>query len=339
MNFRSLGLRLLLIPLTQLGSSAFASVLCEKEQGVFSAKLYAGSQIFTQSPSPSSSYGTATTVSSRTSQNVYRDKSYIDTTTTTNSTNGPLAGGELVYKLPRSRFSLGVGYTYSSFDSASTQKYSTTTNATATLDPSVTTVYSTNYQSTSTLQSTQTFDQSTIRLSGYYDLSKKEWPIKPYAIAAFVATNTRSNGYSENLTDYSYNIRYSDGSAASGSGTANPNENYTRTVGTSSAWSYNPEIGIGLDIPVAKSLSLGSELRYIPTNTASTMPILALGYLKYNFSSPSSPSNAIGCEALEVNGKSAAAVKALLQEATLNDLNELTQYLKKKKEMNVPINR
>lgn len=339
MKSRSLSLRLMLIPLVQLGSSALASVLCEKEQGVFSAKLYAGSQIFTQSPSPSSSYGSSSTISSLTSQNVYRDKSYTDTTATISSTNGPLAGGELVYKLPRSRFSLGVGYTYSSFDSTITSKYSATTNTTATLDPSITTVYGVNYQSTTTHQSTQTFDESTIRLSGYYDLSKKEWPIKPYAIAAFVATNTRSNGYSMNLTNYSYNTKNSEGSAASRSGTASPNDNYTTTNGTSSAWSYNPEIGIGLDVPLAKSLSLGSELRYIPRNTDSTMPILALGYLKYNFSSPSSPSSAIGCEALEVNVKSAAAVKALLQEATLNDLNELTQYLKKKKEMNAPINR
>jgi len=328
-----------LIPLTQLGSLGIASVLCEKEQGVFSAKLYAGSQIFTQSPAPSTSYGSTTTFSSRNSQNVYRDKTYTDTTTTTNSTNGPLAGGELVYKLPRSSFSLGVGYTYSTFDSANVSKFSSTSNTTATLDPSITTVYGVNYQSTSTFQSTQTIDQSTIRLSGYYDLSKKEWPIKPYAIAAFVATNTRSNAYTSNVTDYSYNIKYNDGSRASGAGTAGPNENYETTFGTSSQWSYNPEIGIGLDVPLAKSLSLGSELRFIPMNTNSTMPIIALGYLKYNFSSGGNTSGVTKCEALEVKGKSAEAVKALLQEATPDDLNELTQYLKKKRELNAPINR
>jgi hypothetical protein len=314
---------------------AVASLLCEKPGGTFSAKLFAGSQIFTQSPSPSSSSGSYSQVKSRTSSSVYRDTSYSEYQTTTNNSTGPLAGGELIYSFPGSRVSLGTGYSYSTYDSSSNQnntyKFS---DAGSTCDPGVTCIFS-NGQVSSSYSSVQTVDQTNIRLSGYYDLSKSGWRIKPYAIAAFVATNTRYNAYTSTLSGGSANIQYSDNTSFSGSTTGN--DRNTSTTGTTSSWSFSPEIGVGFDVPVSKQVSLGSELRYIPTNIDSTMPINVLGYLKYNFVSSSTAKQTAPCETLEIKGSSAGAVKDLLKEASPSEIKELADYIKAKRQLNQKI--
>jgi hypothetical protein len=328
-------LRFLVIATASANAPVFASLLCEKPSGTFSAKLFAGSQIFTQSPSPSITSASSIQQRSTNSSTVYRSTTYDYTQTTNSNSTGPLAGAELIYSFPRSRISLGTGYSYSSFDSNSSQTNTNKfDNGVSTCDPAVTCITS-NGQVSTNFSSVQTIDQTNIRLSGYYDLSKKGWSIKPYAIAAFVATSTRYNAFTRSLTGGSANVQYSDNTSFSGSTTGT--DQYVTTIGATSAWSFSPEIGVGFDVPVSKQVSLGSELRYIPTNIDSTMPINVLGYLKYNFVSSSTAKQAAPCETLEIKGSSAGAVKDLLKEASPSEINELADYIKAKRQLNQKI--
>jgi len=303
---------------------SFASLLCDKQKGNVSAKLFAGSQIFTNNPILDYSYGGNYTSTSTSSSTVTRDRYYTQSQQSADSSNGPLAGAELLYNFPVSRFSVGLGYSYSSFDTNETYQSASRSSDAGTSAGSST--YTTNYQSQTTGEALRTIDQTSIRLSGYYDLSKKSWAVKPYAIAAFVATNSRSNAYSDIYRTSSTSLS-SDGTSSSGRSAQ------TLTNGTSSSWVYDPEIGVGFDIPLSRQVSIGSEVRYIPRNTDTEMPLLALGFLKYNFVASREHEVQQECESIQIKGKSASAVKALLEQSSPEEVNEFVDFLKTKRKL------
>ena len=291
-----------------LASSAVASVLCEQQKGSFSAKLFAGSQIFTNSPSPYSSTGRS-----------YSDgsSSYNANQFTLDSSNGVLAGAEFIYAFPRSRLSAGLAYSYSSFDATTSGLNSGT----------ISSPDGSSASGSGSFSSFQSVAESSIRLSGYYDISKKDWKLKPYAIAAFSATNVRRSASSTTGSSFTSGI-LSDGSTYSSSSSS------VNTTGASTFWAFNPELGIGLGVPISDSLSIGSELRFIPRDMDTTLPLQVLGYMKYNFMNASNSKNTFACEVVEVKGKSAGAVRELLGEATTDEIQELADYLKTKRQLN-----
>lgn len=292
-------------------SSAVASVLCEQQKGAFSTKLFAGSQIFTNSPSPYSSTGRSFS-DGRTSYNTNQF--------TLDSSNGALAGAELIYEFPRSRLSAGLAYSYSAFDTTTSGLNSGTT---ASPDGS-------SASGSGSFSSLQSVTESSIRLSGYYDISKKDWKLKPYAIAAFSATNVRRSASSTSASSLTYGTS-SDGSSYSGSSSS------VDTTGSSTSWAFNPELGMGLGVPISDAISVGSELRFIPRDLDTTLPLQVLGYLKYNFVNASNGRSVAACEVIEVKGKSVGAIKELLGGATADEIQELADYLKTKRQLNKQI--
>ena len=296
--FLAVGATLVLAP------SSLSSVLCGKRDGVFSAKLFAGAQLFTNSP----------TVYESISASSGGSVSHTERESSLDSSHGSLVGAELLYAFPRSRFSAGISYSYSSFDTASYERRSGSYRSSA---------ESGSYDdSTSSLLAE---DGSSVRLSVYYDMSRQDWRVRPYAIAAFGASGIRKKSSLQNL-EYS----------GKGSGRERYN-NSVSGVGTlsgSTSWVFSPELGLGLDVPLSKKLSFGSEVRFVPQNSEAPLPLQVLGYVKYRFVPASSGKGSVVCDVIEVKGESAEAVKGLLREATVDEIQELADYLKTKRLMN-----
>jgi len=292
-------------------SSAVASVLCEQQTGAFSSKLFGGSQIFANSPSPYSSTGRS-----------FSDggTSYNANQSTLDSSNGVLAGAELIYEFPRSRLSAGLAYTYSAFDARTSGLGSWTY---ASPDGS-------SGSGSSSFSSLQSVAESSIRLSGYYDISRKDWKLKPYAIAAFSATNVRRGASSTSASSLAYGTSPDDYSYSGSSSSV-------ETTGSSTGWAFNPEFGMGLGVPISDAISVGSELRFIPRDLDTTLPLQVLGYLKYNFVNASNGKDVADCEVIEVKGRSIGAIKELLGGVTSDAIQELADYLKTKRQLNKQI--
>ncbi|WP_162858333.1 MULTISPECIES: hypothetical protein [unclassified Synechococcus] len=156
-------------------------------------------------------------------------------------------------------------------------------------------------------------------------MSRQDWRARPYLIAAFGASDIRKNSSLQSL-EYS----------GKGSGRERYNDSVSGvgTLSGSTSWVFSPELGLGLDVPLSKKLSFGSEVRFAPQNSETPFPFQVLGYFKYSFVRASSGKSSVVCDVIEVKGESAEAVKVLLREATVDEIQELADYLKTKRLMN-----
>lgn len=317
--------------------NANASVLCGIDsKGIWSAKISAGGQIFTSNPS-----GSSTSENSGSSTGTNGLNSNVGTFTGSSSSSysnifndGFIGLGEIIYKPAKSRLSYGAGYSYSRYTTSSTSSGSSigSSSTVNSFPGQPDNAYSATDQSTSftsTPKTTQT--EQTIRLSGYWDISDPKWKAKPYLLAAIAAVNTKTQGASTAITSSQT------GTFTSG-GTTDPTTSQSTSSssqGSTNGWSFNPEIGLGIDVPLNKSISLGSEFRYVLTGTNTNRPIIALGYVKYNFGTGNEKgqSSTDSCEAISVKSTSAPALQKLLSEATPSEITELTDYLKQKRKL------
>lgn len=341
-NPKMLSKRLLLASYIYLGLlNANASVLCKIDsKGVWSSKISAGGQIFTSNPLTSSigeDIGQSTSTSGL--------NSYVSSYTASRTSSisnifndGFIGLGEIIYKPAKSLLSYGVGYSYSQYTTSSTSSSSITGSSSTvqSFPGQPDNAYSATDQYSSlgsTPKTTQT--QQTIRLSGYWDISNPKWKAKPYLLAAIAAVNTKTQGASTTITS-------SQTGTSTLGGTTDPTASQTTASSSqdsTNGWRFNPEIGLGIDVPLNRNISLGSEFRYVLTGTHTNRPIIALGYVKYNFGTgnekdqPSTDS----CEAISVKSTSAPALQKLLSEATPSEITELTDYLSQKRKLNAEI--
>jgi hypothetical protein len=315
---------------------ANASVLCGKDaKDIWSAKISAGGQVFTSNPSTSSSSSGSQAGSSSSGLNSYTTTA-IDSSFSSSSNifnDGFIGLGEIIYKPANSRLSYGAGYSYGRYTtSSSTSSFSSFSSSTIQSFQLQQFAYSQAGQSSSSGLTPKTdVVQQAIRLSGYWDISDAKWKIKPYLLAAIAAVNTKTQGTTTTFTSSST------GSTSSG-GIAEPSSAQTTasiSQGATNSWGFNPELGIGVDIPLNKSISLGSELRYVLTGTNTSRPIVALGYIKYTFNNDDTKglSSAASCETISVKSNSAPALQRLLGEASESELEELKDYLIQKRKL------
>lgn len=318
--------------------NANASVLCGIDsKGIWSAKISAGGQIFTSNPSGSSTSENSGSSTGTNGLNSFTG-SFNDSNSSSSKTifnDGFIGLGEIIYKPAKSRFSYGAGYSYSRYTTSSTASGSSISSSSTVNSfpgqPDNASSATSQYSSfASTPKTTQT--EQTIRLSGYWDISDPKWKAKPYLLAAIAAVNTKTQGASTAITSSQT------GTSTSG-GTTEPTTSqmtYTSSQGSTSGWGFNPEIGLGIDVPLNRNISLGSEFRYVLTGTNTNRPIIALGYVKYNFGTGNEKDQPTteSCAAISVKSTSAPALQKLLSEATPSEITELTDYLKQKRKLN-----